>query len=164
MKCKIWYLISRTVSDDDAHCGDIDDRSVRAFAVKPAPSARRHAALGLDCSARPSKSGDRTANELTRCSGNQRTRLSDNVRQVECWFSHLIASALFPRSRVMRNAPPRSAEPSAYRFGFHSRASHCASAICAGVILAATALRPLSMVLMVWSHHYRWHHSHRNSR
>jgi signal transduction histidine kinase len=45
--------------------------------------------LGLDCSARPSKSGDRTANELTRCSGNQRTRLSDNVRQVECWFSQL---------------------------------------------------------------------------
>jgi hypothetical protein len=27
--CKIWYLISRTVSDDDPHCGDIDDRSVR---------------------------------------------------------------------------------------------------------------------------------------
>jgi hypothetical protein len=21
--CKIWYLISRTVSDDDAHCGDM---------------------------------------------------------------------------------------------------------------------------------------------
>jgi hypothetical protein len=33
--CKIWYLISRTVSDDDAYCGDIDDRSVRVFAVKP---------------------------------------------------------------------------------------------------------------------------------
>jgi hypothetical protein len=26
-----------------------------------------------------------------RCSGNHRTRLSDNVRQVECWFSHLSA-------------------------------------------------------------------------
>jgi hypothetical protein len=47
LNCKIWYLISRTGSDDDAHCGDIDDRSVRAFAVKPAPSARRDAALGL---------------------------------------------------------------------------------------------------------------------
>jgi hypothetical protein len=23
------------------------------------------------------------------CSGNQRTLLSDNVRQVECWFSHV---------------------------------------------------------------------------
>jgi hypothetical protein len=34
------------VSDDNAHCGDIDDRSVRAFAVKPAPSARRDAAFG----------------------------------------------------------------------------------------------------------------------
>jgi len=45
--CKIYYLISRTVSDDDPHCSDIDDRSVRAFAVKPAPSARRDAALGL---------------------------------------------------------------------------------------------------------------------
>jgi hypothetical protein len=33
--CKIWYLISRTVSDDDAHRGNINDRSVRAFAVKP---------------------------------------------------------------------------------------------------------------------------------
>jgi hypothetical protein len=32
------------VSDDDAHRGNIDDRSVRVFAVKPAPSARRHAA------------------------------------------------------------------------------------------------------------------------
>jgi hypothetical protein len=44
VKCKIWYLISRTVSDDDAHCGDIDDRSVRAFAVKPAlrRAAMRH--------------------------------------------------------------------------------------------------------------------------
>jgi hypothetical protein len=52
------------VSDDDAHCGDIDDRSVRAFAVKPAPSARRDEALGLTRSARPSKSGDHAANAL----------------------------------------------------------------------------------------------------
>jgi hypothetical protein len=53
------------VSDDDAHCGDIDDCSVRAFAVKPAPSARRECGIGLDGSARPSKSGDRAANALT---------------------------------------------------------------------------------------------------
>jgi len=33
--CTIWYLISRTVSEDDAHRGNTDDRSVRAFAVKP---------------------------------------------------------------------------------------------------------------------------------
>jgi hypothetical protein len=39
-------LISRTVSDDDAHCGDIDDRSVRAFAVKPAPSRCEVRSLG----------------------------------------------------------------------------------------------------------------------
>jgi hypothetical protein len=35
LKCKIWYLTSRTVSDDDAQCGNADDRSVRVFAVKP---------------------------------------------------------------------------------------------------------------------------------
>ena len=34
-RCKIWYLISRTVSEDDAHRGNNDDRSVGAFAVKP---------------------------------------------------------------------------------------------------------------------------------
>jgi hypothetical protein len=34
-KCKIWCLISRTVSEDDAHRGNMDDCSVRAFAVKP---------------------------------------------------------------------------------------------------------------------------------
>src|SRR5215831_21251855 len=32
--CKIWYLISRTVFEDDAHRGSNDDRSVGAFAVK----------------------------------------------------------------------------------------------------------------------------------
>ena len=90
IRCKIWYLISRTVSDDDAHCGDIDDRSVRAFAVKPAPSARRDAALGL--TARRGRANPATVPLMhaLRCSGNHRTRLSDNVRQVECWFSHII--------------------------------------------------------------------------
>jgi hypothetical protein len=33
--CRIWYSISRTVSDDDAHRRRHDDRSHRAFAVKP---------------------------------------------------------------------------------------------------------------------------------
>ena len=33
--CKNWYSISRAVSDNDAHRGNMDDRSVRAFAVKP---------------------------------------------------------------------------------------------------------------------------------
>jgi transposase InsO family protein len=83
-------LISRTVSDDDAHCGDIDDRSVRAFAVKPALSARRDAALGL--TARRGRANPATVPLMhsLRCSGNHRTRLSDNARQVECWFSHFI--------------------------------------------------------------------------
>ena len=31
MSCKIWYSISQTVSD----LGNIHDRSIRAFAVKP---------------------------------------------------------------------------------------------------------------------------------
>jgi len=35
LTCKIWYLICRTVSEDDAHRGNNDDRSVGAFAVKP---------------------------------------------------------------------------------------------------------------------------------
>jgi hypothetical protein len=35
LRCFDLYLISRTVSEDDAHRGNMDDRSVRAFAVKP---------------------------------------------------------------------------------------------------------------------------------
>ena len=31
LRCKIWYSISQTVSD----LGNIHDRSIRAFAVKP---------------------------------------------------------------------------------------------------------------------------------
>ena len=31
VRCKIWYSISQTVSD----LGNIHDRSIRAFAVKP---------------------------------------------------------------------------------------------------------------------------------
>jgi len=52
--CKIWYLISRTASEDDAHRGNNDDRSVGAFAVKPRAFGAPLAALGLDRSARPS--------------------------------------------------------------------------------------------------------------
>jgi hypothetical protein len=49
----------------------IDDRSVRAFAVKPAPSARRHAALGL--TARRGRANPATVPVMhsLRCSGNQ---------------------------------------------------------------------------------------------
>jgi hypothetical protein len=75
--------MSRTVSEDDAHRGNNDDRSVGAFAVKARTFGATLCGIGLDRSARPSKSGDRPL----QCSGNQRTLLSDNVRQVECWFS-----------------------------------------------------------------------------
>ncbi len=83
-------LISRTVSDDDAHCGDM---MIARSALSPlSPRLRRAALCGfrLDRSARPSKSGDRAANALTAMLGNQGKRLSDNVREVECWFSHII--------------------------------------------------------------------------
>src|SRR5258707_15716141 len=85
-------VVSWTVSDDDAHCGDIDDRSVRAFAVKPAPSARRQAALGL--TARRGRANPATVPLMhsLRCSG--LTGLSDNVRQVECWFSQIMLGKL----------------------------------------------------------------------
>ena len=65
ISCKIWYLISRTVSDDDAHCGDM---MIARSALSPSSPRLRRAAIcgiGLDRSARPSKSGDRAANALT---------------------------------------------------------------------------------------------------
>jgi hypothetical protein len=44
-KCKNLYPIFRTVSDDNASFMQADFRSDRSFAVKPAPMARREAAL-----------------------------------------------------------------------------------------------------------------------
>ena len=35
IRCRNWYSIFRTVSDDVAHRDHRDDRSVRGFAVKP---------------------------------------------------------------------------------------------------------------------------------
>jgi hypothetical protein len=52
-RCFDLYLISRTLSEDDAHRGNIDDSAPSPS--RPAPSARRYAALGLDRSTRPSK-------------------------------------------------------------------------------------------------------------
>jgi hypothetical protein len=77
------------VSDDDAHRGGM---MIALFAVKPrAYCAPQKQALGLDRSARPSNFGDRAANALTtHVPVNHRSRVSDNVREVECWFSHLI--------------------------------------------------------------------------
>jgi predicted ribosome quality control (RQC) complex YloA/Tae2 family protein len=74
------------VSEDDAHRGNMDDRSVHAFAVKPAPSARRYGwGLTLDAAkqTRPPVPPMRS-NTVPKL-----TPLSDNVRQVECWFSQL---------------------------------------------------------------------------
>jgi hypothetical protein len=77
------------VFDDDAHCGDM---MIGRSALSPSSPRLRRAALcgfGLDRSARPSKFGDRAANAFTAMLDNQGKRLSDNVRQVECWFSRL---------------------------------------------------------------------------
>ena len=61
----------------------------------PAPSARRCAALGPDCSARPSKRGDRAANAyLTTLASTEDTRSSDSVRQVGYWFPHVTVAGL----------------------------------------------------------------------
>jgi hypothetical protein len=54
-RCFDLYLISRTLSEDDAHRGNIDDSAPSPS--RPAPSARRYAALGLDRSER----GDRAS-------------------------------------------------------------------------------------------------------
>src|SRR5262249_49454231 len=56
--CKIWYLNSRTVSDDEIHC---DDMMIARSALPPSsPRLRRSVmcGIGLGRSARPSKSGD----------------------------------------------------------------------------------------------------------
>ena len=65
LTCRIWYSISRTVSDDDVHRGDMMIARPALSPSSPAPAARSRAALGLDRLARPSKSGDRAANALT---------------------------------------------------------------------------------------------------
>jgi hypothetical protein len=53
------------------------------------PLAARRAALGL--TARRGRANPATVPLMhsLRCSGNHGTRLSDNVRLVECWFSRL---------------------------------------------------------------------------
>ena len=47
IKCKNWYPTSRTLSDDQAHRGAKDHRSVRTFAVEPARILRREAFVPL---------------------------------------------------------------------------------------------------------------------
>jgi hypothetical protein len=45
--CKIWYLISRTVSDEEAHCGDMMIGRPRFRRQARASGAPPYAALGL---------------------------------------------------------------------------------------------------------------------
>ena len=63
--CKIWYLISRTVSEDDAHRDNIDGRSVGAVAAKPRALGAPLCGIGACRSARPNKPDDHAANALT---------------------------------------------------------------------------------------------------
>jgi hypothetical protein len=56
--CRNWYSISRTASDNGAHHGTRMIARSAPSPSSPAPSARRYAALGPDCSARPSKPVD----------------------------------------------------------------------------------------------------------
>src|SRR5215467_14049823 len=85
VSCKIWHLISRTMSEATRIAATTMIARSAPSPSSPAPSARRYAALGLDRSAR-------RANPATvppmRCSY-AATRLSDNVGQIECWFSHV---------------------------------------------------------------------------
>ncbi len=91
LSCKNWYSISRTVLDNHAHHGTRMIARSAPSPSSPAPSARRYAALGLDRSARPSKGDTMPQNACrTMLASIEDTRSSDNVRQVECWFPHLI--------------------------------------------------------------------------
>ena len=61
LSCRIWYSISRTMSD---YYGIAITFMIARSALSPsspAPSARRNAAVGLDGSTRPSKSSGRAA-------------------------------------------------------------------------------------------------------
>jgi hypothetical protein len=88
--CRIWYSISRTVSDDGRASRRHNGRSVRAFAVKPracgAPQKRRWGLTAwrgraIPVTVPPMPHDDALVNHRTR---------SDNVRQVECWFSQIM--------------------------------------------------------------------------
>jgi hypothetical protein len=87
------------VSEDDTHRDNIDDRSVRAFAVKPrAFGSRGYAALGLERSTRPSK----PAVPPMRCSYDA-ARLSDNVRQSNAGFLTFDITGPITEGRVLIN-------------------------------------------------------------
>ena len=89
MSCRIWYSISRTVSDDDGHRGEL---MVARSALSPSSSAPWRAAMRRwSLTARRGRASQVAvpALPLLRWSRNDRTSPSDNVRQVECWLSQL---------------------------------------------------------------------------
>lgn len=75
--------------------GTTDGRSVRAFAVKPAPPARPYAARGLDRSARPSRSGGRAANAYVEAFG--APKITARLRQPEASGAFFVRQLLFQR-------------------------------------------------------------------
>jgi len=88
------------VSEDDAHRGNNDDRSVGAFAVKPR-------AFGAPlCGARRGRASPTTVPPM-RCSYDA-TRLSNNLRQIECWFSHFLIAQTLLTVLTQRAEPIRS--------------------------------------------------------
>src|SRR6266487_271588 len=94
--CKNWYSISRTVLDNHAHCGNADDCSVRAFAVKPRAFGAPLCGVGARPLSATEQRGHHAANACrTMLPSIEDTRSSDNVRQVECWFPQLFLGALF---------------------------------------------------------------------
>src|SRR5690348_15871453 len=79
LSCKIWYSICRTMSDCDVLCGNVNDRTVRAIAVKPRAFGAPLCGVG-DLTDRP-----RRANEASRAANTDlharcTARWSDIVR------------------------------------------------------------------------------------
>src|SRR6266536_2127851 len=90
ISCKNWYSISRTVLDNHAHCGNADDCSVRAFAVKPRAFGAPLCGVGARPLSATEQRGHHAANACrTMLPSIEDTRSSDNVRQVECWFPQM---------------------------------------------------------------------------
>jgi hypothetical protein len=75
------------VSEDDAHRSNNNVRSVGAFPVKPRAFGVPLCGIGLDRSARRANPAIVPS---MRCFYDA-TRLSDNVRQIECWFSQIMS-------------------------------------------------------------------------
>jgi hypothetical protein len=72
LKATAWYVwitamaaVGLALSDDDVHRLTLMIARSALSQSSPAPSARRNAALGLDCSAQPSKSSGRADMALT---------------------------------------------------------------------------------------------------